>query len=387
MTTLFFPALGLYWLLVLPHAAPPGPTPADTVLPPNRLEHYLDAPTRRWRGRVGQHPVTVFLDSLWRGEYRGKYYYDRRGLDITLSTEQAKAPPGLTLGERDAAYQRSANFLLGPTISPALAGTWRSADGRRNLPVLLRENYADGVRYQAEHWNLTRFVAPDSANGVAGDSAMFQGSYLRITFPQNPAAARRIERMLAPPTAPPQMAFYLDTLLRNRQREQPDYSFIGDKYVVYNSNYLFSVVQFERFGVADYHEWAQSYTFDMRTGKRLGLADLLVAGYQAKLRQLLLQHLRLLWQSNPNYGDVGSSGKLPTGGFVVTGTGLNFSYDDRDDDSLAYPGPYHADRTIDIEIPYEALLPIINLTGPLAPVLRERSLLPQKKQAVLSFHK
>jgi hypothetical protein len=383
MTTFLLPALGLCWL--------PGPprawAPADTVRPPNRFEHYVDAPTRRWRGRVGQHPITVFLDSLWRWEYIGKYYYDHRGLDISLSQEQAKAPPGLTLGERDAAYRRSANFLLAPTIGPALAGTWRSSDGRRNLPVLLHENYDDGVQYQVEHWNLTRFVAPDTANGLAGDSAMFRGSYLRIAFPQNPAAALRIERALALPAAPPQMAFYLDTLLRNRQRDQPDYSFIRDKYVVYNSNYLFSVVQFDRFSTEDYHERSQSYTFDMRTGKRLRLADLLMAGYQAKLRHLLLQNLRLLWKSNPYYDDIGSSGKLPTGGFTVTGTGLNFSYDDRDDESLAYPGPYHADRTIDIEIPYEALLPLIKLAGPLASVLKERNLLPQKKQAILSLQK
>jgi hypothetical protein len=253
--------------------------------------------------------------------------------------------------------------------------------------VLLRENYDDGVRYQVEHRELTRFVAPDTANGVAGNSAMFRADYLRIAFRQNPAAVLRIERALGPPAAPPQMAFYLDTLLRNRQREQSDYSFTGEKYVVYNSNYLFSVVQSERFSTEDYHEWTQSYTFDLRTGKRLRLADLLVAGYQPKLRHLLLENLRLLWKSYPTYYDIGGSGKLPTGGFVVTGTGLKFSYDDRDDDSLAYPGPYHADRVIDIEISYKALLPLIKVDGPLASVLKERNLLPQQKQAIPSLHK
>jgi hypothetical protein len=225
-----------------------------------------------------------------------------------------------------------------------------------------------------------------------GDSALFRGDYLRITLPQNPAAALRIQRVLGPPAALPKMAFYLDTLLRNRQRDQLGYYFTGEKYVVYNSNNLLSVVQSDRFSAAPdsgygTHEWSQGYTFDLQTGKRLSLADLLTAGYQPRLRQLILQKLRKLWEANAYYDGIGDTGKLPASGFVATGTGLNFSFDDRDDESLASPGPYHPDRTIEVEIPYATLLPLLKVAGPLASILKERNVVPQKRQAISSPRK
>lgn len=347
-----------------------GWLPADTVRRSSRVENYLDPPTRRWRGKVGQQPVTVFLDSsYWRGAvYSGKYFYDRFGKTISLSDVYKKGTSGIALGEHNEAGRFTGSLRLGLALAPLLVGSWRSADGRRQLPVQLHEDYKDAAQVQVEHWNLTRFLAPDSLRGMVGDSALFRGDYLRIVLPQNPVAALRIERTLGPPAAPPQMAYYLDALLRDRQRDRPDYSYIGEKYVVYNSNNLFSVMQFDRFSAATdsgygTHEWTQGYTFDLQTGKLLSLADLLTSGYQAKLRQLILEKLRKLWEADAYYDGVGSAGKLPASGFVATGTGLNFSFDDRDDESLASPGPYHADRTIEVEIPYEALLPLIKLAS------------------------
>jgi hypothetical protein len=334
---------------------------------------------------VGQQPVTVFLDSsYWRGAvYSGRYFYDHFGKTIFLSDVRKKGTSGIALGEHNEAGRTTGILRLGPTLAPQLVGSWRSADGRRQLPVQLHEDYEGAVQVQEEHWNLTRFLSPDSLRGMASDSAQYQADYLRVVLPQNPAAALRIEKVLGPPAASPQMAYYLDALLRDRQRDRPDYSYIGEKYVVYNSNNLFSVMQSDRFTAVvdsgyDYHEWTQGYTFDLRTGKQLGLADLLTGGYQAKLRQLILQKLQKVWKENVYYDEVGSAGKLPASGFVVTGTGLNFSFDDRDDESLASPGPYHADRIIEVEIPYEALLPLIKLAGPLAPLLGERNLLPRE---------
>jgi hypothetical protein len=278
-----------------------GWLPADTVRRSHRVENYLDPPTRRWRGKVGQQPVTIFLDSsYWKGPvYSGKYFYDRLGKTISLSDVYKKGTSAIALDEHNEAGRSTGSFRLGHTLAPLLVGSWRSADGRRQLPVQLHEDYKDAVQVQVEHWNLTRFLAPDSLRGMVGDSALFRGDYLRIFLPQNPVAALRIERALGPPTAPQQMAYYLDALLRDQQRDRPDYNYIGEKYVVYNSNNLFSLVQLDRFSAAadsgyDNHEWTQGYTFDLQTGKLLSLADLLTGGYQTKLRQLILQKLRKL---------------------------------------------------------------------------------------------
>jgi hypothetical protein len=142
------------------------------------------------------------------------------------------------------------------------------------------------------------------------------------------------------------------------------------------------VVQFDHFLAEEdsgmgTHEWSQSRTYDLRTGRRLRLADLLLPGYEVQVRRWLLQGLKSVWEDT-YYDGVGANGKLPASGFLATGTGLRFSYDDRDDESLGFPGPYHADRSIEVEIPYETLLPIIRPNGPLTALLLERHLLPRK---------
>ena len=355
-----------------------GQAPLPPPLP-NRLEHYTTPGPRHWRGTIGQQPVTMQLDSGGSGYY-GQYYYDRRGQPLRFSQASAKERKASQIRFDETTDWKTTGYFLftGPLRSP-LSGTWHSPDGRRTLPVALHETYADALAYDTENWEVKQFMRDDSYDSTRLDSAELHQYYLHFR-PPFAAATRQLQAALSRPVPPPRMNHYLDSLLHTRHTGQLEYFFHGETYVMYNSNHLFSVVQFEQFTAAAeedsgiyMHEWGQSHTYDLRTGRRLRLADLFLPGYEAYLRRWLLRALKPIW-NHEYYGDVGANGKLPAGGFLVTGTGLSFSYDDRDDESLGLPGPYHADRSIDVEIPYETLLPIIRPDGPLAVLLKERQL-------------
>jgi hypothetical protein len=372
----------LLWLLLASGLEAPAQTPLS-ALPPPRFEHYSTPGPRHWRGTIGQQAVTLELDSSAWG-YSGQYYYNRRGRLLRFSQPSAKERrAGQIRLDETTDLKTTGYFLFSGLLRGVLTGTWRSPDGRRTLPVVLHETYADALAYTSETWEvkLKQLIRDDFYDNTRLDSAELRQDYLN--FGPSPAAANcQLQATLGRPVPPPRMNRYLDSLLHARQKELLDYFFYGDKYVAYNSNYLFSVVQFERFttkdeGMSNMHDWGQRRTYDLRTGRRLRLADLLIPGYEKPLRRWLLQCLKSVWENN-YYESVGASGKLPVGGFLVTGTGLTFSYDDRDDDSLGFPGPYHADRSIEVEISYETLLPIIRPNGPLTALLRERHLLPEK---------
>ncbi|MGI4866258.1 MAG: hypothetical protein ACRYFZ_20195 [Janthinobacterium lividum] len=377
----------LFWL-ALSAGAVRAAAPADTVRLPSRRAHDVAPPTRRWRGTIGQQAVTLTLNlDSGRWGYSGSYYYDHRGQAIHLNQEKpTPRAPIVTLAE-SVNGTTTGYFVFNGPAGPQLAGTWRSPDGRRKLPFALQETYADAVQYQDEAWRLTRYSPMATAADSMNNQAMLYRQYLRISLPQRPAASQRLRQALAAPLLPALMPHYLDTLAARRQALRPDYFYTGYKWVVYNSNYLLSVVESTSFKTDPQeedstgmytHEWSQGSTFDLHTGRRLALADLLRPGYQPRLRQLVLKALRTEWGTSP-YSEVGRSGRLPAGGFYLSPTGLCFYYDDRDDSSLAFPAPYHADREIQIELLYASLLPLINLAGPLAPLLQERRLLPLKQ--------
>ncbi|MDQ2795385.1 MAG: hypothetical protein M3Y12_15465 [Bacteroidota bacterium] len=362
-----------------------GQPASPAAVPAPRFDHDTRPSPRHWRGTIGAQAVTMELDSGFRFTF-GSYYYGRRGRPLRLSQHEPARYQGQTrfdeiFTDESGLDNRTGYFLFAGPLRAHLTGTWHSADGRRTLPVALRETYADALAYDEETWAVKRFTRDDFYDSTRLDSAELRQCYLQFRRPLA-AATRPIQTALGRPMPPPSINHYLDSLLRARRTDQPEYFFYGETYVAYNSNYLFSVVQLERFTATEdaginMHEWGQSRTYDLRTGRRLQLSSLLTPSYQVPLRRLLLQRLKLVWAGNAYYDGVGGKGQLPAGGFLVTGTGLTFSYDDRDDDSLGSPGPYHADRSIDIEISYETLLPIIRPNSPLTALLQERHLLPR----------
>lgn len=316
------------------------------------------------------------LDSV-AGRYRGSFYFHQSGrwLEARLTTAAARLP------RREVVAGEEAGWFRLPTLAALpRKGTWQGSEGQV-FPLALRETYLGAARYEQPLWELRHYHLRRDSSRTTLDSAFFHRLYITVSLPQNPAAQQRLRRALAPPFGPAAMPVYLDTLLARKQQQAAGYQFHSATDVVYNAHSLFSVLEVtSRQQGPDYqsHEWYTGSTFDLRTGRRLPLAALLVPGYQKRLLALFRQALQQARPAQPGYGDIGGpSPRLPVGGFTLTPAGLVFTYDDRDDARLGQPD-YPTDRGLEIELPYADLLPLIRADGPLAPVLRERGLLPKK---------
>ncbi|MCB2376840.1 hypothetical protein LGH70_04565 [Hymenobacter sp. BT635] len=354
--------------------------PLDSATRPNQLVHERYPGPRRLRGTIGKQPVTIELDSA-NSSYTGAFYYDRSGRWLEVRLDARPGARTLHLCETPAGDLTGRLRL--PAKAPAqLKGTWENADGRHQYPFVLRETYAGAARYEQDLWEMVRYTVRRDTSYIPLDSAFFHQLYVRVSLPNNPVAEQRLRRALAAPFAPELMPLYLDTLLARRQLQHNGYQFHGVGDVVYNGHNLFSVLRVSSFQQGpDYHphEWYDGTTFDLRTGQRLRLADLLVAGYQKRLLALFRRGLKRALAAAPGYGPLGGAAPpLPVGGFVLAPAGLVFTYDDRDAATLGEPGAGHADRFLEVVLPYEELVPLVRRTGPLAPVLQERGLLPKK---------
>ncbi|PJJ60227.1 hypothetical protein [Hymenobacter chitinivorans] len=354
--------------------------PLDSAARPNLLAHERYPGPRRLRGTIGKQSVTVELDSA-NGSYVGGFYYDRAGRWLEVRLDARRGARTLNLCETPAG-DLTGRLRLPTKAAAQLKGTWENADGRHQYPFVLRETYAGAAHYEQDLWEMWRYTVRRDTSYIPRDSAFFHQLYVRVSLPQNPGAEQRLRRALAAPFAPDLMPLYLDTLLARRQQQYNRYQFHSYSDVVYNGNNLLSVMRVTSFQQGPYyepHEWYDGATFDLRTGQRLRLPDLLVADYKKRLLELFRRGLKRALAAAPGYGPLGGPApKLPTGGFVLAPAGLVFTYDDRDAPTLSKPLDDKADRFLEVVLPYEELLPLIRRKGPLAPVLRERGLLPKK---------
>ncbi|MCC3157011.1 hypothetical protein LJ737_07165 [Hymenobacter sp. 15J16-1T3B] len=365
--------LPLVGLLLLSAAGGPGrEAPRAAVRRASGLSHWLTS-NRRWRGTIGQLPVTLQLDSGHLG-CRGEYAYDRLGRALDLTPKASEPRPPRVFEERAPDAFRVTGWLqLDAPAGPAITGTWRSSDGRRSVPLALRENYHDAAHYELETWQLRCPVSRPDATRPAGSWTHYEQSYLRVRLPGHPAAEQRLRRVLGPPVAASAVKNRLQTALLGKPA-----GYLREEalYVVCNTNYLLSVVSWHKElnpTANTIDEWTDVRNFDLRTGRELQLPDLLRPGYQPRLRQLLLGKLAAVWKTG-GYGRVGADGKLPRSGFSVVPTGLQFSYDQRDDARLVWAGSVRTGRQIGVALSYRELLPLIRPDGPLAAMLRERGL-------------
>jgi hypothetical protein len=354
--------------------------PLDSAARPNRLSHERYPGPRRLRGTLGKQPVTVELDSTT-GGYTGGFYYERTGRWLEARLDASAGARTVTLCETPTG-DLTGRLRLPAKAAAQLKGTWENATGQHRYPFVLRETYAGAALYEQDLWEMWRYSVRRAGQPIARDSAIFHQLYVQVKLPKNPVAEQRLRQALAAPFASSVMPIYLDTLLARKQQQYGGYQFLGATDVVYNGSYLLSVLSITSLQQGpDYtpHEWYNGATFDLRTGRRLRLADLLVAKYQKRLLALFRRNLKLVLAKEPAYGPVGgAAARLPAGGFTLTPAGMVFTYDDRDDESLSRPGPGHPDRALEIVVTYEELLPLIRRAGPLTPVLQQRGLRPKK---------
>jgi hypothetical protein len=108
----------------------------DSVLTPNFY--------KRLEGTIANQPVVVQLQS-YNGQIQGTYYYLSHGTWITLSGAMNKTNPNnLTLIESNLSDGEKTGTLDCKYEHGTLKGSWRSADGKKDYLIDLKENYPDG---------------------------------------------------------------------------------------------------------------------------------------------------------------------------------------------------------------------------------------------------
>ncbi|OON70064.1 RsiV family protein [Hymenobacter sp. CRA2] len=354
----------------VPPAASAGAAATETT-PAATFEGY-----RRYTGRVGQLPVVVELLITDSGT-AGTYYYQRRGGTLGLKAAKARPDQPLLL-EETAGSQPTGRWQSAQAPGPRLSGTWRSVDGRRELPFELTEDYTGAVRYAIEWYSSQGKKAADSVGCLrAGDTASYALEVVHLLDADRNPVLQRIQKQLLPAPYPTLQAYADEqTSSSCEQTEQ-------QAQVTYNADQLLSLTRFEQIyqfgGAHPTHEFTP-LTFDLRTGRRLLLPDLLKPGYEQPLRRLLTK--RLL--ADNLYGDFyrdegGQPGQpferwtdeqgnpqalvpLPGSGFSLMPGEISFQWNEYE------IGPYViGPQTVNIS--YADLRPLLRPTGPLAPVL------------------
>jgi hypothetical protein len=364
-----------------PHLPPPLSCPAigaRSVLGHAQAAFHAqdDASTvhsyHHYRGTIGSLPVTVEIET---GPNQlalhhppacsGSYFYDRRGQPLSLQAVRYQPQRRLVL--RETAYLNpqavTGEWRATQPLGPVLTGTWASADGRRQLPFVLREDYQQAVRYEVLTTAVSGPLCPDSNDHIDGPRARLSREYVHLLGPDTLRPGLR--RLQCPPPAQRR---------RQLRRAVQDCTYLAQSLMVtFNSQNLLSVRTSQEeggFGRRHPSYSGSDEVYNLRTGQLVTLEQLLRPGTDSLLLQLLTPRLAqyvadyfeeplrpLTWEPH-----------LPNGGFGLSSEGLTFCYEEGDG-VASWPCVEQ-----DIVIPYADLLPLLRSVSPLTPVLRARGL-------------
>lgn len=294
------------------------------VLPSAHADGDTEFTLRRFEGRIGEDlPVSLFLTRLSgdseenEKEYSGYYYYHRRGLPISLEMGEAKDGGKLVLrepapddpGKPDAPQTYTGIWILDTGEGSSLHGVWKSGDGKRTLPVSLKEAYPDGsFRFQLHHLGRDHHLR---VNGNTG------GEERSLKFPQIDAdtpAARRINAAIrravsevingededVNPAPKPPKAPNIEQIRKRFFDQAVGNDSLGDDDFprIYSYHYQWSVVTNDdgvvslEFMWDDYTGGAHGnfgfgyFVFDAATGEQVQLEDIALAGFRKRWAEL-----------------------------------------------------------------------------------------------------
>ena len=330
----------------------------------------------RYVGRLGSQPVVVAL--LTNPEkydmtepLSGNYYYARKGKTTELSFAvfnprrhlQFKAFPPNDSTEHWQAQQ---------VVGPSLTGTVTAA-GKPPRRFVLHEDYQGAVPLVIRTAKM--YGRPVVAEfGDRGEPGQFTGDYRYQYIQLLGSAAQRPELQRAFPSRPAQVRAHL---LREFRQGEGDLANVEEYLGLALNEYdiLCYSKTISDFGAGASHpqHGYLSWSYDLRTGRRLTLASLLKPGSKQALRKLALHYMDPTyladiqeWYDNPQQGAQGLSYLNLEEVFGLAPDGLTLDAD---------LGP-HAMGPTTITIPYAALRPLLRPGTPLNRVLVGQGLKP-----------
>jgi hypothetical protein len=121
---------------------------------------------KRMEGTIADQPVVVQLQ-CYNGTIRGMYYYLNHGVWIMLSgTVNPANPSNVTIEESNFSDGEKTAILDCKYDQGTLKGSWRSADGKKNYLIDLKESYPEGsytFTTMSLHDSLAAFPEVDSS--------------------------------------------------------------------------------------------------------------------------------------------------------------------------------------------------------------------------------
>jgi len=333
----------------------------------------------RYVGTLGTRPVVLelFLGMDDSGESRtdqlaGSYYDAQRGGRTLFSSQDLHLRRRLHL----VTYSEESvpeHWRTRQPLGASLTGTV-TAKGRRARRFALREDYRAAVPLVIRSARMYGETA-QLPQGDRGEPAAFMGSY-RLRYVQllgAPARRPALRRLL--PSRPAQVR----ARLRQEFEEGEAATCNIDDYRFHLDLNDYGILSYSK-EISDYmvgsphpNDRFESFSCDLRTGRRITLVSLLRPGRQRALRRLAVRYMdahyrRAIqdWNKNPEAPAEYLESVDLTESFGLTADGLTLD---------ANIGP-HVMGSTTITIPYGALRPLLRPRTPLNRVLVARGLRP-----------
>jgi hypothetical protein len=258
---------------------------------------------RRMTGAINRNiPIEVFLTIRGDGRVSGSYLYARIGIPLELSGS-LDAKGALVMTERDPATGRETGTFQGTLLSGEASGTWTSGDGRKSFAFSLAEERSAGTPLSVLELSERRRLDPDKSEGPfasvdfcllvprSGDRvASAMQEELFEAKPPEMWAEIRAEEFFAyyEDEAKPVYVKYPTAASLNWSRGATDrVLFDGGTWLCVQRSF------WEYTGGAHDSAWDTSYVFDLSTGRRLLLEDLVPPESRKELGRVLTASLRL----------------------------------------------------------------------------------------------
>jgi len=319
-----------------------------------------------YTGKIGEELSIQMELSLDSGDLRGSYYYDKKGIPLSLSGEVNLKESKIKLVEINDKKIKTGEFNgtflpipdgLGPTIE----GVWSNAVGEKELPFILNKvaNYEFFIikqgNFSEAKWSYPKLI---SKNEVI----------------QNISTKLR-ERMK------PQIEEYQKEVKEGFMGNviTSTWLFTYDYSIEYYSEELisFTALVYSYTGGAHGNTYFMSSNYSIKDGdsKLLKLSDLFKekTDYVSVISDLIIKDLKkqkAAWVAN---GEIKSLKEDEIGPFVLSPRGIQFAF------APYAVGPY-SDGAFFVTIDYSQLKGIINPKGPLSQFMGHNNSDPQKEE-------
>ena len=288
---------------------------------------------------------------------KGSYFYENHGQDIALEG-RIDSSDAVTLTESDQG-QVTGHWKVTLGIDGNLQGTWSDAKGKKSFPVVLRETRNLLARGDLVSSGAVQvYSATVERVGPKGDDCTRSDEIPSFKGAPNPEAEKALAA-LAPRAAQAKLtADDCDSCA------EESHGFT----VTLNQGLLFSIRLSEESycGGAHPNHGSSATTLDLRTGKKLSLADLFKPNPFATLTQLATQQLLADEQvASLDDSDVGEPVIDASTDWYLSPDGLVFHWS-------PYGLASYARGDVEIVLPYAALRELALPQGPLGPLLKSK---------------